>query len=395
MRTHLAALVLAAPSLAHAGGLAVGQQNAVAAGTAGASVARTDDAGAAWYNPAALADDGGVRVGLSLAAARPSIEAQGADGTNTSTQGGWVTPPHLDASVAVGRWAAGISLGVPFGGGVSWPAMWPGSNEALRSNIQVFRAAPFFAWSFGSLKASLGFHVDAGRLELQRGLDFIDTQGDVRLDLDGRGAGVDASLFWQARPALGVGLSYHSRTTLDLAGNANFTTPDAFSEKTPDQTAATTMVLPDTVRLGANWQVGASYRVLADVEWANWSVNEKTVVTFANAATPTVTQDNRWEDTVAVRAGGEYTRGKLVVRHGAYYDPSPVPDATLTPTSPDSTRLGLTVGAGYRFARDWSADAFAEGMLLVRRETANMDSMPASYGGNAVVLGLGLRFSPR
>jgi len=56
-----------------------------------------------------------------------------------------------------------------------------------------------------------------GRLQIQRNLDFIDTQGDVRLDLDGRGAGIDAAIYWQARPDLGLGLVYRGRTTIEFA----------------------------------------------------------------------------------------------------------------------------------------------------------------------------------
>ncbi|MCX5746619.1 MAG: outer membrane protein transport protein [Proteobacteria bacterium] len=388
--------LLLVPSIASAGGLSVGEQNAVASGTAGASTARADDPGAAWYDPAALADGGGWRFGFSLALAHPSLEARSASPASawtTPSDPAWLTPPHLDASVAIDRWAAGLAVGVPFGGGVSWPRMWPGATEAVRSNIQVFRVAPFFAWSFGKLKASAGVHVDAARLELQRGLDFIDAQGDVRLDLDGRGAGVDAALYLQARPDLGVGLAYRGRTTLALAGNANFTAHDAFSEKTPDQTASTTMALPETLTLGAHYARGR-YRVLADLEWANWSVNDRTVVTFANASTPAAVQDNRWHDTLAVRAGGEYHAGKLVVRAGGYVDPSPVPVAYLSPTSPDSTRLGVTFGGSYQLAPSWTVDVFGEGMALVRRETTNADVMAASYGGDALVFGAGVRFTP-
>src|SRR5262245_2645274 len=99
-------------STAYAGGLAVGEQNAVSSATGGAGAGRDDDAGAAWHAPAALADDGGLRLGLSLALARPSLEARG-DDWNANTESKWSTPPHLDASFAKDRWAAGIAIGVP------------------------------------------------------------------------------------------------------------------------------------------------------------------------------------------------------------------------------------------------------------------------------------------
>jgi long-chain fatty acid transport protein len=389
-RIYLALLV---PHAAIAGGLAVGDQNAVSAATGGAGTARAGDPGAAWHDPAALADDGGWRVGLSLALARPSLEARATDGSWTAaTTGGWSTPPHLDASFAHDRWAAGLAVGVPFGGNVTWPAMWAGSSQAIETNLVVLRAAPFFAWRFGAVRLAAGLHVDAGRLQLERGLDFIDTQGDVRLDLTGHGAGADASAYWQARPDLGVAAAYRGHTHLDFRGPANFTTPDAFAGKTPDQHAATRMTLPDTVTLGARW-TGDALALIGDLEYTHWSSHSATVVTFEDPQTPASVEADHWHDTVAVRGGAEYTRDRLTLRGGGYWDPSPVPAEHLVPTSPDASRIGVTAGASWRLAEGWAADVFGEQMWLLRRDTTSTDTMPASYGGTAIVLGAGVRFT--
>jgi long-chain fatty acid transport protein len=390
-------LSLVAASSAHAGGTAVAQQNAVSAATGGAGAARDDDAGAAWHDPAALADDGGVRFGFALALAHPSLEARSTDGTWTAdSENPWKTPPHLDASYARDRWAAGVAVAVPFGGGIVWPSTWAGATQSVRTDLLVVRVAPFAAYRVGALRVGAGFHVDAGRLQVQRNLDFIDMEGDVRLDLAGQGVGAHASLFWQPHADAAIGLAFRSRTTITFSGNANFTTPDAFNGKTPDQTAQTTMTLPDQLVLGARWRRGAT-TLLADVEYTRWSVNDATIVDFHEEQTPNVTQPNDWHDTVTVRAGIEYvpaSNDRLVVRGGGYFDPSPVPAEHLTPSSPDSTRVALTAGASYRFARAWAADLFAEQMWLLRRETTSVDTMPASYGGTAMVVGAGLRWSP-
>jgi long-chain fatty acid transport protein len=391
----LGSLLVCLGTPAYAGGLEVGEQNAVSASTGGAGTGRDGDPGAAWHDPAALADDGGWRVGVSLTAAHPSLEARGADGTwSTANDAKWSTPPHIDASFANGRWAAGVALGVPFGGGVAWPSMWPASTEAVKTELVDLRAAPFFAWRFGKLRVAAGLHLDAARLQIARNLDFIDTQGNVRLDLAGRGMGADASVYYRVSPALGVGLVYRGATTIHFDGNANFTAPDAFSEKTPDQTAETTMTLPDQVVLGAAWQRGAVLAV-ADVAYARWSVNDRTTVRFANPSTPEAVQDNHWHDTFTMRAGAEWQRGKLALRGGGYYDPSPVPAEHLTPASPDATRVAVTAGASYRLAAAWTADVFGEQMFLLRRDTTSTDTMPASYGGTAIVLGAGLRWIAR
>jgi long-chain fatty acid transport protein len=334
-----------------------------------------------------------VRVGISLALARPSVEARG-DDWSASTESKWSTPPHLDASFASGPWAAGIAIGVPFGGGVTWPTTWPGATQAVRTELLDLRFAPFAAYRVGPLRVAAGVHVDAARLQIERNLDFIDMQGDVRLDLAGQGFGVDASAFYTPRPDLALGLTYRSLTTINFDGNANFTAPDAFSEKTPDQTAATSMTLPDQAVLGTRYRHGA-VTALVDLEYTRWSLNKRTVVDFTNDATPNVIQENAWHDTVAVRGGAEWRHTeKLTARAGAYYDPSPVPAEHLTPTSPDSTRLAATAGVSYRFSPAWTADGFAEHMWILRRDTTSVDTMPASYGGTAIVLGAGVRWTP-
>jgi long-chain fatty acid transport protein len=384
-------------SVAHAGGTAVAQQNAVSAATGGAGVARDDDAGAAWHAPAALADGGGVRIGFALALAHPALQARSQDGTWTAdSENPWKTPPHLDASFARERLAAGIAIGVPFGGGVVWPATWPGSTQSVRTDLLVLRAAPFVAYRFGALRVAAGMHFDRGRLQIQRNLDFIDMQGDVRLDLAGTGMGAHASLYWQPNADAALGLAFRSRTTLDFIGNANFTTPDAFNGKTPDQRAYTQMTLPDQLVLGGRYRRDR-VTILGEVEYTRWSVNRATVVDFEEDVTPNVNQPNNWQDTFTLRAGLEYVpaaNDKLVIRGGGYYDPSPVPAEHLTPTSPDSTRVAMTAGASYRITPAWAADLFAEQMWLLRRDTTSIDTMPASYGGTAMVVGAGVRWTP-
>jgi long-chain fatty acid transport protein len=388
--------VLAAPGVAHAAGFAVAEQTATASGTAGAGAARQDDAGLAWYNPAALADAGGWRIGFGLTLARPSVSAQAVDGSwSADADKAWSTPPHLDASYAAGPFALGVSVGVPFGSGVTWPGDWPGRHEITQSQLEDFRAAPFVAWRFGALRLAGGLHVDQARLRVGRKLDFIDVDGDVAIDMDGHGLGFDASAFWQAREDFDVGLVYRSRTRIAFSGGANFTTPAAFSEKTADQNATSDITLPDELVVGARWHRGA-WAALADAEVTTWSSYDTLVIDFQNDETPDVVQDNGWKTTVALRGGGEYRPiAALTLRAGAYYDPTPAPDDKLAPSSPDSSRAGLSAGATYALSKAWSVDAFYESMWLMRRDSSSMESLAASYSGSAQILGFGLRWVMR
>ncbi len=390
----VAALVLV-PTTALAGGFSIPEQTAVAGGTGGASVARPDDAGAAWFAPAALVDGEGLRVGASLIFARPSLEARALDGSwSASNDAGWSTPPQLSASFASDRWAAGASLGVPFGSGIAWGDDWEGQYEIRSTDLVAFRFAPFVAYRFGKVRVSAGLHVDLARLQLGRDLDFIDTEGTVAIDMDGQGLGADASIYWQPSPRVSLAAAYRSRTTITLEGGADFTAPDAFADTAPDQTVTSEITLPDQIVAGTYVRVVPRYAVLADVELTAWSTRKRTLIDFANEATPDVMQMDNWHNSVAVRAGGEYLHDRFTLRHGMFFDQSPAPEQNLAPSSPDASRVGLTIGASIGFGRSWSADAFAESMWLLRRDSLNDEALAASYGGHALLLGLGVRYQP-
>ena len=379
-----------APGEARSGGFAIGEQSVVAAGTGGASTAREEDAGAAWYNPAALVDGGGWRVGVNVVAAMASLHADDPAGAwAAETEGGVAPVPNVHVGWASGDWGGGVSVGVPYGGNVRWPDDWAGRHEIVASQMQVVRIAPFVGWRRGKLRVAGGVHLDLAHLAIERGLDFIDVDGDVMIDLRGAGLGADLSAWYDAG-AIDVGLAYKSRTSIPLRGEADFTTPDAFAGRAPDQHASSRLDLPDRIALGAMWTRGA-LAVLADVEVTAWGVNDELVIDFDEEQTPNARQVNAWKTTVALRAGAEWRRGKLTARGGAYYDPTPSRADHMAPSSPDSTRLGATLGASYPVGRGVLLDASYGYMHLTGQTSTNPESLMASYGGAAHFLGAAVR----
>ena len=392
-------LFLAVAGPARAGGFAVAEQSASAGGAGGTGAAREGDPSAAWYNPAALVDGAGVRIGAGLTAAMASLRAEAMDGSwSADTEGGAAPLPSLQASWAGGDLAAGLSLGIPFGASVAWPDDWAGRHEIIASRIMVVRAAPFVGWRRGPWRVAGGLHVDTGEMRLRRSLDFIDTEGDVQLSLRGAGVGLHLAAFVraaeQADGHLDLGFTYKGRTSIELDGEADFTTPDAFSLKAADQEASSSLTLPDRLTAGAAWQRGA-WTFLADLELTAWQVRDQVVIDFAREETPDVTQQADWNATVTVRGGTEWRGGPWVARGGLYRDPSPSPTATLSPSSPDSSRLGGSLGIGRALGASWAVDAFYGYLHLDERASENPDSMAARYGGHAHLVGAGLRYQQR
>jgi long-chain fatty acid transport protein len=398
----LAALLLA-PGAARAAGFELAQQGAVAAGMGGAATAVDGDAAAAWFNPAALADGGGLRAGLGVTLAFSTLHAAALSAApdapwSSSTRNGVSTPPYLHLSYAYKAFAGGVAVNVPFGSRVRWPADWPQRFDIVSSEPQFFRVAPFVAWRFGPLRIAAGPHFDFGTLRLEKATNHVDAEGYVEMLFHGWGVGGDASVYLDVHPKVAVGVSYKSRTALGLSGDADFQNiPVAFQPRFPDQKVTSDWTLPDRIAVGAAARLGP-FRVVGDLVVTLWSVNDVLPINFADPATDDKVQQNHWRTTFAVRVGGEYAfKERFAVRLGMYCDglPRAAPPAEyLAPSSPDSTRIAVTLGGSVRLWRGLAADVFYEYLTLLERSSTSLDAPLAKYRGDAHMLGFGVRWQP-
>ena len=386
---------------ARAGGFEVPDQSASMGAMGGAGTARHGDASAAFYNPAALADRGGFRGALGLGLAIPTITAESTETMErASTTTSVSPPPHLHLSYAENEWAIGAYIGASHGTGVHWPQGWWGMFETQSTSLFVVRVAPFFSWRFGGgegqpdIRVSIGAHVDTARLETSRRLDMIDFVGNVHVLLAGAGVGGDASVYWQALPELSVGLTYKSRTWMRLNGDADFTVPDAFVGRAPDQRASAELVIPDRLALGVAWQT-PEFAIYGDVQLTLWSVRRSTDLDFESQRTTDVSQPNRWSDTATFRLGGEYSPlpELLHLRIGGFYDMAAAPDDTLAPSAPDMARVGFGGGVGVDFTREIGIDAYYTYVGFVGRTSTSDDAPLARYSGDIHLIGLTARLT--
>jgi long-subunit fatty acid transport protein len=371
-------------------GFEVAEQGAAAGGAAHAGTAVRHGAESAWFNPALLADDGGFRVavGATLATSRVTMFTPTGQVRSDTPLG---TPPYLALSVARGPVAGSVSVQVPFGGGIRWPSDGLQRFESVLSKPQFFRVTGSFAARFGPVSLAAGAHVDAGSLRVERATDHVSEEGYLTLAVRGVGLGGDAAIAVDAGRHVTIGATYKSRTKLPLAGEVDFDVPPAFATTRPDQAVSAAWTLPDRITLGASWHA-ERWWVTLEGDLTLWSVNDTLAFDFADPATTDAVQQNRWRDTVAVRAGAAARVHDLVeLRGGAYVDlPGAPPAAYLGPSSPDATRLAVTAGLGVRPHRAVRLDVFGEPILLLERESASLDLPIATYRGWAFAAGLGV-----
>jgi long-chain fatty acid transport protein len=206
---------------------------------------------------------------------------------------------------------------------------------------------------------------------------------------------VHLSAFWEASPELALGLAFRSRSTLGLDGGADFERiPDAFAARAHDQLATGSLPLPDRLALGGRWRRG-NLAVLADVALVFWDRYDALRIDFEDPFTPDVEQITDWRLAASIRAGAEWRmRESITLRGGAFLDPSPVPAETLAPSSPDSTRIGASLGGGLLLGGGFHLDAGYSLLFVLSRGSESQDALPARYSGVAHLISFGVRYAP-
>jgi long-chain fatty acid transport protein len=158
------------------------------------------------------------------------------------------------------------------------------------------------------------------------------------------------------------GLTYRSRVTIGTdSGRVHFSVPDQFKPMMKDQHISTSLTMPDFLSFGIRGIPMKGLELELDVNWANWALYDKTVVTFEDKSMAPLTLQNRWEGTFSVQFGAKYEWKMLKFMLGVMWDGNPVPDKFVSPSLPDNQRVNWSVGLSYSF---WKMHADLSYMMV-------------------------------
>ncbi|MBI3182610.1 MAG: outer membrane protein transport protein [Myxococcales bacterium] len=387
----LAALLLPASSLA--GGFAVSEQDAAASGRMGTAVARPGSASSVHFNPAGLGELRGASALAGVTAIIPTATAgDPANGPSFSSSPSLRTPPHAYAALSVGPAAVGVGFNAPFGGGLRWPEGWRGRYELVEMKLEVLAGHLAAAYRVTD-QLSLGAGASLYRVGvmLDKRVDLVDRDGRALLGGSGVGLGGGLGLQYAPSPGARLGLAARLPSSVGLSGGAHFEgVPPSFNQVLIDQPVSTSVALPAKLAAGAELQL-APVRLFADVEYTFWSSFQSFEVDFSDERTPDVSQPRNWANAVTVRLGAERDFGLTTARAGLLFDGAASPAETLSPSLPDSVRLGLSVGAG-RDIGPVRADLAYQFISFLPRESSG-DAFPAQYAASAHLLALSMSWS--
>ncbi len=388
----LLSLSLATP--AWGAGYTTADTSVAAMAAGGTATARKSDAAAAYKNPAATLFAPSLKVSLGAILAAPTLSAQGAS-FESQTQGGLSVPPHAHASYATEDFAIGASFTVPYGSGIAWPEDWTRRFDVVSADFKVLRTSVFVGGRYGMVSVAGGLLLDSAQLQVVRNIDFISDEGVVSLDTAASAVGGHASIFVEPNEWISVGFAWKSSTKFNLDGFASFETPQEFQSRATNGPVNTTLTMPHQLSFGLETRINSQIAINADVDVTLWSSVQQMAIDFEDEATEDVLKDRLWNTTVTPKVGVTYQPlDFLALRAGAYYDPSPVPAETVGPDSPDSSRLGLSLGIGLTMPGGTGIDlAYQRIEFQGATSSATADNEALTFGGGVHLAGIALTYS--
>lgn len=373
-----------------AGGFAIPEQSASAAGAAVAGAgAIAQDPGTVFYNPAGMTRLDGDHVSLVGQAFVPRNRFDN-DGT-TDGAGNIISGTDdlereviplgsLFAVVSLSdRLKLGLGVTSPFGLASEYEDDWVGRYNTLLSGIATVDINPSVAFRVTDwLSLGAGVSAQYAYGERRNDLDFgsicfnqllgaaactglgILPQGaDGRLEIEAEdwSFGYNFGAMIEPRPGTRLAIAYRSQIHHSFEGDADYTVPAVAAPLTQggalfqDTAATTEITFPATLSLGLYHELSPRLALMTDVTWTGWHSFETLRIDLANPLQPDIVQEEDWRDTFRYALGLHYAPAdEWLLRAGIAYDETPVQDGLRNPGIPGHDRLILGLGAGHRLS---------------------------------------------
>ncbi|HEY1120683.1 MAG TPA: outer membrane protein transport protein, partial [Haloferula sp.] len=332
--------LIAAPSVVHAAGYYLPNQDAAATAKGNAFVATADNAAAIHYNAAGLTqlDEAEARVGVY--AINLGNEVTTASGT-FKAKSEWQMAPSLYYAAPIHDGLAwGIGVDSPFGLGAEWGQGSPFRTVITEARLAYARTTVALAYDLtDTFSVGVSGAFDYADLTLEQGLgvaplDFLRFEGD------GTTFSGALAFRWQPAEQHAFGLNIVSDTSLDLSGKA-------YSNILGSGPADIDFVTPMRIAAGYSYRPAPGWNLEANIEWLDWdSLNALWLRSpvLPNGATGV---PFHWESMFIYEAGVSYTwENGYNVAAGYDYNSNAQPDTFFNPAVADADRHWFNAGFG-------------------------------------------------
>ena len=297
------------------------------------------------------------------------------------------------------KMAVGLSVTTPYGNSLVWGDDWDGKYLIQDISLRAIFIQPTLSYKINDkLGFGVGFMAVNGNVDLNKALPVQSAMGDASVNISGNtwAFGFNAGLSYKASDKLSLGLSYRSEVLVKLdGGDADFDVPASLGGLYPDTKFDAELPMPTNITFGVGYQVNDKLLLAADLQYVGWSVYESLDFDFEAETVPDSRNQRDFENTMIYRLGAEYAHNeKVQFRAGIYYDSTPIPEDLLTPETPGTNKIGMSLGMGYQINDKLSLDA---SLLYIHGEKREDGYEPTNFYGtyytNAVIPGIGLNYS--
>ena len=369
-----AAAFFAGVSLSFGNGLNLNSLGSRAGAMGGAFVGLANDFSAVYWNPAGL----GFFTARTFGFYGTDIVPSGSYKLTMDTPIGALN--LVDAKTATKNYLGGLfgfvqpisdrlvaAIGVftPSGLGANWNSadMANLSNGSTSidwsSKVGLITIAPSLAFKVSdrlSIGATLNINYGTFDISMYGGaIPGLLDLGQYTESETGWGLGATVGVLYKASKMFSLGAAFRTSSKVSFSGQATINNLQ-YIGFLPNSDITREMTWPSWITVGAAFSPTELLTFTADVQITTWSIIDQIKTTYKDAIWNLLMTSMgkdimamSWKNATQLRFGAEYKVSEsLAVRAGYYFDPSPVPDATLNILLPSYDFNGLTLGIGYQ-----------------------------------------------
>ena len=394
--------LLIAPILSYSQGFQVNFQGQKQQGMGCAGTALFQDGASIFFNPGSVAFSNENSINLALtpifgnvlyvdSATGQGFRTNNPVGTPFSAYGLFQAHKH-------DKLKFGFAAYTPFGSTVQWEDAWIGRFALTRLELKAIFLQSTLSYRIADvIGIGAGFIVSTGNVNLQKDIPVQDSLGNYgHAELSGKalGFGFNAGIHYDVNKKLSIGITYRSKITMNLKnGEAEFTVPGSLDSNFPDSSFTGALPLPNVTTLGWAYKPNEKWKIVLDINHVGWKAYDTLAFDYAqNTSSLLDTKSPRnYKSIFAFRGGAQYqAMSKLDLRIGGGFGFTPVPDASVTPETPDANRAYVTGGLSYRFSKSFSIDASVYYTQLKRTAKNAETNLNGTYRTKAIAPGFSL-----
>ena len=336
-------------------GFALYEGSAKGTALGGAVMGRAVDASANFYNPATLADFTNTVVTVGFVTEHPTADTVINDDSGLKMDPGCFMLPHFHLAQPLPYgFTFGLGFAPEFGLGTRYNPDWALSWNTTKTTVRGLTLTPNLAYNITEdWSVSAGFRLlyfDFDQYSYQyTGVGAYRGRFHLKGDNGFTDWGWQVSTRYRITDTISVGAMYKSYIDSAIKGHSTMNSQVAAVNRAASGTASADIRLPQSVTVGANWDVTETVHLGTALTWTEWSSMPAINFRLPTGYKPTPL---RWDDVFRIGFGGAWDFHENFSLLASYvYDMDPCStkkDVGSTMLPPGDRHIG-TVGLAWHY----------------------------------------------